>query len=356
MPNFRFDKALKVTRGAKAFLNFGDDATRGASQDVDEQHENRAAERKRHRQRKSVLKNELQRERSELRQITDGIRAAKREARTDEQLEHVKRAKRKQQEIFQLQTELRAVKEGAEGTLVTGALPDFAVIGAAKCGTTFFYHLLTKHPHVEPAATKEIHYFDLLFDEGIEWYRRCFPTPQLKEGRKTITGEASPSYLFELRAPERMAAVAPQARLIALLRNPVDRAYSAYYHRFRSGHRTQTFEETVRASLESDPRSNHLSQNVYVDYLQRWSSFYSDEQMLVVKSEDFFERPQETMKVVLDFLDLPDWEPGASDLSDRLNKGGYEQKMDPATRQRLRDYFEPHNQRLYDYLGVDFGW
>lgn len=356
MPSFRFDKDLKGARGARAFPNSGDDVSRGAPRDVEAQHENRAAERKRRRQRKSVLKNELQRKRGEFRQITEAIRTAKREAHTDGQIEHVKSAKRKQQEIFQIQTELRAVKEGAEGTLATGALPDFAVIGAAKCGTTYFYHLLTKHPHVEPAATKEIHYFDLLFDEGIEWYRHCFPTPLLKEGRKTITGEASPSYLFDLRAPERMAAVAPQARLIALLRNPVDRAYSAYYHRFRNGHRTRTFEETVRTSLEVEPRSNHLSHNIYVDYLERWSRFYSDEQMLVLKSEDFFERPGETLKAVSDFLDLPDWEPGASDLSDRLNKGGYEQKMDPAIRQRLREYFAPHNQRLYDYLGVDFGW
>ena len=148
----------------------------------------------------------------------------------------------------------------------------------------------------------------------------------------------------------------PQARLIALLRNPVDRTLSAYYHRLGNGQETKTFEESVRAALEGDPDSNRLSRNIYVDHLQRWSDFFSDEQMLVLKSEDFFERLRETLKVVFEFLDLPDWEPGASDLGDRLNKGGYEQKMDPATRQRLKEFFEPHNQRLYDYLGVAFGW
>src|SRR5215204_6214158 len=146
-----------------------------------------------------------------------------------------------------------------------------------------------------------------------------------------------------------MAGVVPQPRLIAVLRNPVDRAFSAYYHRLRNGHETQTFEETARASLEEDPHSNHMSRNICVDHLQRWSSFFSDEQTLVVNCEDFFECPREILKVVFDFLDLPDWEPGASDFDDRLNKGGYEQKMDPATRQRLQDFFEPHNQRLYDF-------
>jgi hypothetical protein len=152
-----------------------------------------------------------------------------------------------------------------------------------------------------------------------------------------------------------MAAVVPQARLIALLRNPIDMSFSAYHHRRKHGRQLPTFEETVRVFLE-DPRLDHLPRGFYVDHLKRWSNFYGDEQMLVVKSEDFFERPRETLKVVFDFLDLPDWEPGTSDLGDRLNKGVYEYKMDPTTRRRLQDFFEPHNQRLYDFLGADFGW
>jgi hypothetical protein len=75
--------------------------------------------------------------------------------------------------------------------------------------------------------------------------------------------------------------------------------------------------------------------------------------MLVLKSEDFFERPKETLKGVLDFLGVPEWEPEALEVR---QKGRYEQKMDPATRRRLEEYFEPHNKRLYDYLGKDFGW
>jgi Sulfotransferase domain len=93
-----------------------------------------------------------------------------------------------------------------------------------------------------------------------------------------------------------------------------------------------------------------------VDHLLRWDRFFSREQMLVLKSENFFERPQQTLKRVLDFLELPDWEPDASALRDKLNKGNYEQTMDPTVRQRLEEYFEPHNRRLYEYLGVDFGW
>ena len=76
----------------------------------------------------------------------------------------------------------------------------------------------------------------------------------------------------------------------------------------------------------------------------------------MLKSEDFFEDPAGTLKTVLSFLGLPEWEPEASDLGERRNEGGYEEGMDPATRQRLEEYFGSHNRRLYEFLGTDLGW
>ncbi len=236
-------------------------------------------------------------------------------------------------------------------------MPDFVIIGAQKCGTTFLYHLLGQHPHVEPATKKEIHFFDHHFSKGTDWYRSHFPPPTWKEGRKSITGESSPYYLFHPHATRRMAGVIPRARLIVLLRNPVDRAYSDYQHEVRFEGESRTFEEAVgfdRASL--DARCEYLSKGLYVDQLMRWSNFFAKEQMLVLKSEDFFERTPEILKVILDFLSLPDWEPGAWEIPKKLNRGEYEQEMDPATRRWLEDYFEPHNRRLYEFLGTDFGW
>jgi hypothetical protein len=253
----------------------------------------------------------------------------------------------------------------------TGALPDFVIIGAQKCGTTSLYRLLIRHPHVESAAVKELHYFDNLFDEDIEWYRQCFPQPRWKDGRRTITGESTPYYLFHPNAAMRMAEVIPRARLIVLLRNPVDRAYSQYNQQVRNGREILKFEEAIEAEkrrlhgerekmLEDAHYASfnyqhfsYLSRGIYVDQLLRWSEFFDDEQMLVLKSEDFFGRPLETLKLILDFLDLPDWKPEALETR---NKGGYEQEMDPVTRRQLAVFFEPHNRRLYEHLGVDFGW
>jgi hypothetical protein len=313
---------------------------------------------------KEKLRSEIRGKKEQLHEIKRDARAAKDRA---ERAEHRKRQVRIQQEIFQLRRKLGAAKEGrAEEDSETGALPYFVIIGASKCGTTFLYHLLIQHPYVESAAAKELHFFDILFeDEGVEWYRQCFPAPRWEEGRRTITGEATPM-LAHLHAPERMARVVPGARLILLLRNPVDRAYSLYQHWVRSGVETLAFEEVIEDEMTRLPgaiRPEHLddvddvpfgylSRSIYVDHLMRWSEYFPEERLLVLKSEDFFERPQEILRQVLEFLDLAEWEPESWESQKKRHYG----RMDPSTRRRLEEYFEPHNRRLYDFLGTDFGW
>jgi hypothetical protein len=167
-----------------------------------------------------------------------------------------------------------------------------------------------------------------------------------------------PGILDSPPAPEKIAEVVPQARLIALLRNSVDRAYSDYQQVARKGREPLTFEEAIEAEkTQTLVRRRYLAKGIFVDYLLCWSKYFSDEQILVLKSEDFFERTPETLKSILNFLDLPDWEPEASEIiPKKRNEGHYEQGMDPTTRRQLEEFFEPHNRRLYEHLGVDFGW
>jgi hypothetical protein len=319
--------------------------------------------------RKRLIRKRLQSKKQLLRQLRhEKMEFKAKEGNKD--TEYKKRIKSLQQEIFQLNHDARAVEEKAKVIsddrqamqlameAKIGALPDFVIIGGKKCGTTFLYDLLTRHPYVEPAAKKELHYFDkLLEDESIEWYRQCFPQPRWKDGRRTITGEATP-YLAYPFAPQRMAEVLPQARLIALVRNPVDRAYSDYQHVARKGREPLTFEEAIEAEITQTTKQaaksyRYLIRGKYMEHLLRWSKYFSDEQILVLKSEDLFERTQKALELVLNFLDLPKWEPEASE---KRNQGSYEQEIHMSTRQRLEEYFEPHNQRLYEYLGTDLGW
>ena len=134
----------------------------------------------------------------------------------------------------------------------------------------------------------------------------------------------------------------------------MDRAYSHYQQAVKNGRVHHSFEEVIEAEISRSSGSKRfLARGIYVDQLKRWHQFFDREQLLVLKSEDFFSTPQDTLQRLLNFLDLPEWEPGHMPVK---NKGHYMQQMSPETRALLRGYFEPHNQRLYDYLGTDFGW
>jgi hypothetical protein len=307
----------------------------------------------------TIRRAEKQRIRGEISRLRNEIRVIN-ERHADTRYEQAREIKARQQEIFQLKHEFRTIEEGGRDDAlgpVTEALPDFLIIGAQKCGTTSLYRLLVGHPYVEPAATKELHFFDNQFDKGVEWYRRCFPRPIWKDGRRTVTGEATPAYLSHPEVPEKVAQVVPGAQLIVLLRNPVDRSYSQYHQRVRKGRESSGFEEAMAATRTRPPDRQEglgglLSRSLYVDQLVRWHRFFERDRTLVLKSEDFFARPWETLEHVLGFLGLPEWEPEGWETH---NEGRYGD-MDPLTRQRLEEFFEPHNRRLYDYLGVDFGW
>jgi exonuclease VII large subunit len=378
LPIFRLSRTFGVGRNVKVFLNLQGALTRGAVPDLE--HHPKQAEQ---------LSKALRNQRKTLKRKDQQIEEQAEQLRKERQRNHQQKRELRQKgaEIFQLRNKLDAINGLVEnsqdapsapqlsGEPKIGALPDFVIIGAQRCGTSSLYRVLTQHPDIERPAKKEIHYFDRpeQFKKGTEWYRLCFSPPKWKDGRKTITGEATPMYLFDPLVPERMAQVIPQARLIVLLRNPVDRAYSHYHHNTRLGHVTRTFEEGVEEELarlldEENEASKHerqpnvasndrppnlLARGIYVDQLLRWRRFFSDEQMLVLKSEDFFKHTTDTLKLVQDFLNLPHHK--LDRLPRRTKKYDYE-SMDPATRRRLEDYFEPHNQRLYEYLGVDFGW
>jgi hypothetical protein len=252
-------------------------------------------------------------------------------------------------------------------------LPDFVIIGAQKCGTTFLYQLLMQHPCVKPAFAKEVHYFDLNFRKGNNWYRSYFPL-HVRNSHRYITGEASPYYLFHPHAARRASAVVPDAKLIVLLRNPVDRAYSHYQHQVKrvksEARETLTFEEAIEAekrllpgevskmlqneyyeSLGHRTRS-YLSRGIYIDQLLVWSSFFQSKQMLILKSEDLFSGTMHALERMLDFLEIPHWAPETYSIPNKREYTG----VSPLIRQRLDEYYKPHNQRLYEYLEVDLGW
>ena len=260
-------------------------------------------------------------------------------------------------------------------TAAARPLPDFLILGAQKAGTTALYAYLREHPALTGPAWKEVSFFDRHFWRSEAWYRGNFPNKislraiRARAGIDPIIGEASPSYVFHPQAPERAAALVPDARLIVLVRNPVDRALSHYHHEVALGREPLPFEQALddeetrmAGELERmrDPRYfshawwnfTYQARGRYAEQLERWLELFPHEQLLVIPSEDLLQRPRETHAHVLDFLRAPPHELAAYP---RIFEREYP-AMDSATRDRLREHFAEPNRRLYEILGRDLGW
>ncbi|MFZ1041277.1 MAG: sulfotransferase domain-containing protein [Anaerolineales bacterium] len=248
-------------------------------------------------------------------------------------------------------------------------LPDFLVIGVMKGGTTSFFNYLARHPQINPPFRKEIKFFDIHYPEGLGWYRAHFPTRfKMKPG--TVTGEATPYYIFHPTAPNRIGKVLPNVKLIALLRNPVDRAYSHYNHMVRVGRELLSFEEAIGHEAErlageedkiiADPRYstfNHLhysylARGRYIEQLQKWLAIFPRQQMLILASEELYTSPATAYRKAIEFLELSAWEP--NDF--KVYKQGVYEEMPAPIRKHLIDYYHSYNQKLYDYLNRNFDW
>lgn len=255
-------------------------------------------------------------------------------------------------------------------------LPNFLIIGAQKCGTTSLYAHLTQHPNVSSAFAKEVRYFNDHFEKGDNWYKAHFPTVHYGKhmtkrlGSPLITGEGEPSYLPNPVVPQRVLELTPDIKLIVMLRNPVSRAYSHYQHRFSRGRELRTFEEVVATDKEvlmngfdNLPAGNfkslghlhysYLPRGIYVNQMRNWMTVFPKEQFLVIRAEDFFADTQGIYDEALAFLGLSEHR---LEEQNRRNVGKYSEPMSPATKQDLIDYFQPHNQRLNEYLDRDFAW
>jgi hypothetical protein len=256
-------------------------------------------------------------------------------------------------------------------------LPDYLIIGVAKGGTTTLAAWLNEHPFVAPAAQKEVHYFDYQYELGHDWYRSNFPTKRARDefasrhGRPFLTGEASPSYISHLWAPARIAKTLPDVKLIVALRNPIDRAYSQFQMSRRAGEEPiESFAEAVRAEEErlrpelerSAADSTYYSGRIgawsylyrsrYAEQLERWFQLFPREQFLFVRTEDLAHRSREALGDVCRFLGIP--EPEDAEYPS-FHVGDYS-PLPEQDRAVLADYFRPHNERLYELVGVDFGW
>lgn len=266
-------------------------------------------------------------------------------------------------------------------------LPDFLLIGTKRGGTTSLYYDLLKVPQIIPLFpsarylpkannTKGVHFFDSNYHRGIKWYRSYMPTvgarrrAERRIGRRVVVGEASPYYLFHPLAAERAHEAMPDVKIIALLRDPVERTYSHWKERRRGlaeplGFAAALDAEATRLEGEeeriiSDPfyysyaheQQSYVAQSRYARGLKRWADLYGMDNILVLTSEDYYASQADAVAKVADFLGLE---------SPRIDSGGHMNaapgiRLEPELRAQLEREFAGDNAELQRMIGRKLPW
>ncbi len=257
------------------------------------------------------------------------------------------------------------------------AEPTFLVVGAQRAGTTSLFRALLGHPNVlRPNLHKGVNYFDVNYGRSWSWYLGHFPLKATARRRRApgqhtaAVFEASGYYMFHPHAAARIAARLPDVRVVALVRDPVRRAHSAYKHEYARGFETETFEraldlEDARIEPEldrmlADPsyqscvyrHQAYRRRGRYAEQLRRFADLIGRSRVHVIESERFFTAPAEQLFGLLDFLHLPPYLPKSFD---RFNaRPGT--AISPSIEAELREYFRPHDVALADFLGKPPIW
>lgn len=247
-------------------------------------------------------------------------------------------------------------------SLGRGSMPSYFIIGAQKAGTTSLQMDLISHPLVKSPRLKELFYFSHASSkQDLKYYQSFFP--KLKSGEQT--GDATANYFESKVAAERIKHVVPNAKIICLLRNPVDRAYSHYLMSVKLGFETESFETALALEKERiefgeryEPnlirqRLGYRAKGRYIDDVKRWRNIFDDSQLLFIKSESYFSNPRKEYDSICAYLGLP---------SVDLAQFNWAKRKDPTShlgaklKEELTSFYAPYNRQLAAELGQEFIW
>jgi Sulfotransferase domain len=252
--------------------------------------------------------------------------------------------------------------------------PSFIIVGAQRAGTTTLYRVLSEHPSVvRPTASKGIGYFDVSYRRGPAWYRGHFPlawSGRRRAGADAVTFESSGYYLFHPLAAERIAHDLPDVRLVVMVREPVERAYSAHRHELARGFETEPFEEALaleeariageRERIIADPdyesfshrHHAYLARSRYSEQISRLQKAVGEDRVYVVDADRFFEDPHEEFERLRQWLGLAPWRPTSVEKWNARPRD----PLSPELRARLCEYFEPFDRELEEQMGRTPRW
>jgi hypothetical protein len=249
-------------------------------------------------------------------------------------------------------------------------LPDYVIVGAQRAGTTSLYKYLVEHPDVGRVRLgKGVHYFDTNAGESVQWYRSHFPLDPAKipfRQRPNRVGEGAPYYMFHPQSPQRIDATLPGVKVIAILRDPIERAHSQWAHETARGFETLPFEEALQAEDErlagqeeliAEPTGlslahqhhSYVARGQYAPQIERLWSVFGQDRVLVLPSTQLFAEPAQTYARTLSFLEL-----SPHTATYEVHNARSYSKIEPATESWLALKFGESNERLVSMLGLEF--
>jgi len=252
-------------------------------------------------------------------------------------------------------------------------IPDFLVIGAKRCGTTSLYQHLPEHPCISKSPYDNMGFFNDNFHLGVNWYKSFFPTTFTRNKIKSKFGDflafdVTTKYMEEESTANNVYQTKPNMKIIIILRNPVDRAYSQYHLSVRQTAERRSFEDVVEENMnrlnkeshehyEIKPKfsvkeDNYLKKGLYALQLRYWLKIFPRENILIVSAEEFESNQQIIYNKIFEFLNISKFE---VKNTKKMEKGNY-LPMKSETRNLLLDYFRPHNHELFELINMEFDW
>ena len=255
-------------------------------------------------------------------------------------------------------------------------LPKCIIIGVRKCGTRALLEFLNLHPQIR-IAEQEVHFFDTIenYKNGLDWYRKKMPYSYVDQ----ITIEKSPAYFITQHVPTRISHMNKGVKILVIVREPTTRVISDYtqiHANHLARNRThQSFEDTVvnwstgRINLKFKP----VRTSIYQHHMARWLKIFPKEQIHVVNGDDLVQNPMNELRSVEKFLGLEHrilpqqlffnktrgfycMINGAHEHCLGLSKGRKHPRVNPNVRQRLDNFFHPHNKKFFNQIGRSFDW
>lgn len=270
--------------------------------------------------------------------------------------------------LYRLRPVIAAALQSARNTALwlhkPGTLPGLIIIGTQKAATTSLFATLAQHPALTPSRTKEVHFADRNWARGPDWYGRCFP-------KAALTFEATPNYLFFPHSALRIVEVVPKARLVAVLRDPVERACSHYHYERRRGGEWLALEAAFRSERARTDRDwaralaqpgywsfalqhqSYLRRGLYAAQLARWEEVFPKNQILVLEDRELYAQPALTLARIQDFVGLS---PEPNLTLCRENTGSYENRALDHCAQTFYMQFREDSARLAERYGECFSW